>query len=244
MVMTIGNPNGGYIRLYRSLIDWKFYGDPIAMALWVHILLEANWQEKWWRGIQIDRGSFITSEVKLAEELQISRNTVRKWLKRFESDGQISIESTNKFTRINVINYSNFQDQEAEREHQDEHQSEQQSEHQGEHQSEHNIKKKRNKEINTNTKRFSVPNIEEVRQYITENHLNVNADRFYDYYSANGWKVGRSPMKDWRASCRYWSRNETKPTKEMPEYISQPQTTETASAQDLEEVRRMMEAMK
>lgn len=237
--MTVGNPNGGYIRLYRSLNSWRYYGNTTAMALWIHILLEANWQEKWWRGIAVERGCLVTSVAKLADDLSLSPSTVRRWLKAFEDDQQIKIKTTNKYTQIFVINYSKFQDQSSEG-------GEQISEQTVEQTSEqiaHNRRNKRNKEINT-TKRFSVPNIEEVRQYITENHLNVNADRFYDYYSANGWKVGRSPMKDWRASCRYWSRNETKPTKEMPEYISQPQTAETASAQDIEEVRRMMEALK
>lgn len=28
--------------------------------------------------------------------------------------------------------------------------------------------------------------------------------RFHDYYEANGWKVGKNPMKDWKAAFRYW----------------------------------------
>lgn len=209
------------------------------MALWIHILVSANWQDRYWRGVLIERGSFVTSEVKLAEEMHISRNTVRKWLKKFENDNQIRIKSTNKFTQIFVVNYSNFQDQDQECEQQTEQQSEQQTEQQSEQQTAHNRRNIRKKEITT--KRFSVPNLDEVRQYISENNLNVNPERFYDYYSANGWKVGRSQMKDWKASCRYWSRNETKPIKSMPEYSQK--TSETASAQDLEEVRRMMEEM-
>ena len=30
---------------------------------------------------------------------------------------------------------------------------------------------------------------------------------FFDYYTANGWKVGRSAMKDWKAAARNWLRN-------------------------------------
>jgi hypothetical protein len=29
-----------------------------------------------------------------------------------------------------------------------------------------------------------------------------------DYYSSNGWKVGRNPMKDWKAAVRTWERSE------------------------------------
>ncbi|MCB0551145.1 MAG: hypothetical protein KDD19_26480 [Phaeodactylibacter sp.] len=33
------------------------------------------------------------------------------------------------------------------------------------------------------------------------------ASEIHDYYTANGWKVGRNPMKDWRAACRNWLKN-------------------------------------
>lgn len=32
----------------------------------------------------------------------------------------------------------------------------------------------------------------------------------YDHYTSNGWKVGRSPMKDWQAAMRNWKRNLSK----------------------------------
>lgn len=32
------------------------------------------------------------------------------------------------------------------------------------------------------------------------------AQRFHDYYTANGWKVGRNPMKDWQAAGRNWKK--------------------------------------
>lgn len=30
------------------------------------------------------------------------------------------------------------------------------------------------------------------------------AQRFWNYYEANGWKAGRNPMKDWKAAARNW----------------------------------------
>lgn len=36
------------------------------------------------------------------------------------------------------------------------------------------------------------------------------ANKYFDYYTANGWKVGRSPMKDWKAAARNWLRNASK----------------------------------
>ena len=37
----------------------------------------------------------------------------------------------------------------------------------------------------------------------------MDAERFVDYYSSVGWKVGKNPMKDWKAAVRAWSRRDT-----------------------------------
>lgn len=55
--------------------------------------------------------------------------------------------------------------------------------------------------------RFIKPTVEEVRAYCRERNNNVDAERFVDYYEANGWKVGKNPMKDWKATVRTWEKN-------------------------------------
>ena len=58
------------------------------------------------------------------------------------------------------------------------------------------------------TRRFCPPSVSEVKEYCLENEYPVDPERFIDYYVANGWKVGRNPMKDWRAAVRVWAKNE------------------------------------
>ena len=55
--------------------------------------------------------------------------------------------------------------------------------------------------------RFVKPTIEEVEAYCRERNNNVDAQRWYDFYESKGWKVGKNPMKDWKASIRTWERN-------------------------------------
>ena len=55
---------------------------------------------------------------------------------------------------------------------------------------------------------FRPPTLEEVRAYVESRGNRISAERFYDHYSANGWKVGRNPMKDWKSAARNWERNE------------------------------------
>ena len=56
-------------------------------------------------------------------------------------------------------------------------------------------------------KRFVKPTIEEVQAYCKERNNNVDAQRWFDFYESKGWKVGKNPMKDWKASIRTWERN-------------------------------------
>ena len=51
---------------------------------------------------------------------------------------------------------------------------------------------------------FRKPTLEEVQAYCKERKNNVDAQRFIDFYESKGWKVGTSPMKDWKASVRTW----------------------------------------
>ncbi len=61
-------------------------------------------------------------------------------------------------------------------------------------------------------KRFKPPSLLDVKNLINErNYKHVVADTFFNHYEANGWKVGKNKMKDWRSALAGWeSRNKTK----------------------------------
>lgn len=59
----------------------------------------------------------------------------------------------------------------------------------------------------TKRKRFVPPTLEEVQAYCYERNNDVDAERFIDYYTSNGWLVGKNKMKDWKAAVRTWERN-------------------------------------
>ena len=56
--------------------------------------------------------------------------------------------------------------------------------------------------------RLIPPTVEEVRAYAAQRGDPLDPEAFMDYYTANGWKVGRNPMKDWKAAVRTWARKE------------------------------------
>ena len=56
-------------------------------------------------------------------------------------------------------------------------------------------------------KKETHPALDEIVEYAREIDLPVDAQLFFDYYEANGWHIGKLPMKDWRAAVRSWETN-------------------------------------
>ena len=66
-------------------------------------------------------------------------------------------------------------------------------------------------------KRFQIPTVEEVRAYCEERNNSVDPETFVDFYTSKGWKVGKDPMKDWKAAVRTWEkRRKSEPKKSEP----------------------------
>lgn len=66
-------------------------------------------------------------------------------------------------------------------------------------------------DINVHTKpskRFTPPTVEEVAQYCFDRVSTVDPQRFVDYYTSNGWMVGKNKMKDWKAAVRTWEQKD------------------------------------
>lgn len=70
------------------------------------------------------------------------------------------------------------------------------------------IKKGANAPIPTpenKTDRFHPPDMAEVKAYFAEKGgTNAQAERFFTYYESNGWRVGKNPMKKWKAAASGW----------------------------------------
>ncbi len=59
-------------------------------------------------------------------------------------------------------------------------------------------------------KRFTPPSLLEINNYINEKKFTCNAEDFFNYYSANGWMVGRNKMKSWQHSLAMWNSRQGK----------------------------------
>jgi len=99
----------GWIKLHRQFKDWEWYNKSEMVHLFVHCLVKANFKDGNFQGMEVEKGSFITSISKLSEETNISIQTIRTCLKKLELTKEINIKSTNKLTKITVCKYDNYQ---------------------------------------------------------------------------------------------------------------------------------------
>lgn len=66
-------------------------------------------------------------------------------------------------------------------------------------------KEKSDKKEKKTASRFHAPTLEEIQAYCDERNNGIDAERFLDYYTANGWVQGKGkPIKDWKATVRTW----------------------------------------
>ena len=103
-----------YIKLDRKLLNWEWKDCPEMVALWVDILLEANYSQRNWRGNEYEPGTFPTSLDKLSTNTGISVRSVRTCLERLKKTGEIDIKTTNQGTKIIVNKWALYQSLEDE----------------------------------------------------------------------------------------------------------------------------------
>ncbi len=65
--------------------------------------------------------------------------------------------------------------------------------------------------------KFIKPSVQDIKEYCLERKNTVNALKFFDFYESKGWKVGKTPMKDWKACVRTWEATEEKPQEPEPQ---------------------------
>ena len=106
----------GWVKIHRGLLDNELWSDkPFAKGqAWVDLLLMANHKDKnvliGNRTEMVERGSFITSELKLMERWGWGRKKVKLFLNFLENEKMIERNANNKRTAITIVNYGFYQD--------------------------------------------------------------------------------------------------------------------------------------
>ena len=100
----------GWIKLHRSIMDWEWFADAETLKLFLYLLLTANYEDRKWKDITIQRGQLVASLSGLASSLNMSVKKIRVRLNRLADSGTIITEWTNKYSVITICNYDSYQD--------------------------------------------------------------------------------------------------------------------------------------
>lgn len=100
----------GWVKNYRSLLDWEWYHDLPTRVLFQHLLLVVNWEEKKWQGKKIRKGEIITSISHLANDSDLSEWQVRRALQNLQSTGEVEVTTTNRYSHILIKNFKKYQE--------------------------------------------------------------------------------------------------------------------------------------
>lgn len=68
-------------------------------------------------------------------------------------------------------------------------------------------KEKNNKESSPKGSRLIIPTLQEIKEYIKENGIDIDAEKFFYHYESTGWVRGKTPIKSWKACVRTWVHN-------------------------------------
>jgi len=222
---------GRFIKLHDKILNWEWYRNTNVKVVFLHLLLKANYKDMSFEGRIIHRGQLVTSIPKLASELMLSARQIRVSLEHLKMTGEVSSTTCRRYRIITVIHYDEYQSGGSQNG------SLMTGKTAGKRQADdslmtasieyiENIEKDRNIESPSSRERtaarFTPPSREDILLFCNENRLIVDADRFLNYYQSNGWKVGKNPMKDWKATVRNWARED----KRKPvEYVPSKKTT-------------------
>lgn len=93
---------------------WEWYTETNTKVVFLHLLLNANWEDGNFKGQTIPRGSLVVGRQKLAKDLGLSERQVRTALNHLKSTNEITIKTTNRFTVVTIVNWEKYQDKEEE----------------------------------------------------------------------------------------------------------------------------------
>ena len=100
----------GWIKCYRSIMDSAVWDDEWLVKLWLWCLLRANHQKRNFKGVDIERGQFVTGRMSAADELGVSPSKWYRGMERLVSLGCITTTANSNWTTVTVCNYGVYQD--------------------------------------------------------------------------------------------------------------------------------------
>ena len=219
----------GYIKLYRSLLNWEWYDDINTKTVFLHLLLTVNIAKRQWHGITVPCGSRVSSYAVLAKETRLTERQVRTAISRLETTGELTRYKYPNFTVFAINNYDKYQlltdETTVQRQGNDNAATGQRQQ---------NKKIEEDKEdiylsiLDAESQNFP-PTLEEIRLFAEQEKIRIDVQKFYDYYTERDWKTKNGNfIRNWKKTLQYWGETEGTPHKGKKQ--QDPPVSENAAA--------------
>lgn len=100
---------GGFIKLYREMRMWEHYTSPVTKAVFIDLLLRANWETVNWKGLVLYPGQLFCSVQKLAADNGLTYKQCRRALEKLAETGEIYSETRKNGRLITLQQYARYQ---------------------------------------------------------------------------------------------------------------------------------------
>lgn len=95
----------GYIKLPKSLSEWEWFDDPNTLKVYIKLLFAAEFRDRRYKGCELKRGQLLTTIPKISALCGLSTQQTRTVLERLKATDKITVETTNKFSIITLVEY-------------------------------------------------------------------------------------------------------------------------------------------
>ena len=104
----------GWIKIHRALLDHWCATEPEALAVWVRLLCEANFEDKkanvYGQLVEVKRGQVVYGRKEFSKRSGVTEMKLRRIMSMLESDGMIIQHKSSKFTLVSITYYDEYQD--------------------------------------------------------------------------------------------------------------------------------------
>lgn len=197
----------GYVPLWRKTEDSAVFRNAELLRLWILLLVRATHKPYvasvptgiGLTEVHLQPGDVLFGRFEFAKRLRCPPGSIPKRIQKLISLGNIEVKSNTHYSVISIVNWESYASAINNRKQPRKQAGNKQETHTNTINTE-----TQNLEQGGTSKRFRPPSLDEVSQYCKERGNTINPQLFIDKNIANGWRVGKNPMRDWKAAIRTW----------------------------------------
>lgn len=98
-----------FVKLDKNITKWRWFNKDHMLKFWIYLLCNVAYSDYSLGDIEIKKGQVIIGKKNVGEKLGLSEQTIKTYIKRLKRTGEITTESTNRYTLITIVKWDEYQ---------------------------------------------------------------------------------------------------------------------------------------